>query len=156
MGCGKTTIGKLISKKIGLNFIDTDLYIESKMNMSINEIFGRLGEPYFRILEDDVAKNLLNFIPSVVSIGGGMLENHNNISILKNTGKLIFLNASISNIKERLKYDSSRPLIKDKKKLEYLYNSRLETYKNAADITVCADDSPYNICTNILNLINNI
>lgn len=156
MGCGKTTIGKLVSKKLGLIFIDTDLLIASKLNMSINEIFDKFGEPYFRMLENDIAKNLLNFIPSVVSIGGGMLENHDNIPILKNTGKLIFLNASISNIKERLKYDSSRPLIKNKKKLEHLYNQRLKTYKSVADIIICADKSPYNICTNILDLINNI
>ena len=151
MGCGKTTVGKFLSQKLSLKFVDTDYCIESQMNISVSEIFEKYGESYFRFLENELVKKSESFIPSVLSLGGGMLENHKNIHILKRTGKIIYLEASILTIKERLKYDNTRPLLKKAEDLEALYNSRRKIYTSAADIIVCADKSPYTICRDIVN-----
>lgn len=151
MGCGKTTVGKLLSQKLNLKFIDTDRYIESQMNITISEIFKKYGEPYFRHLENEIVKRSESFIPSVLSLGGGMLENYRNVPRLKNTGKIIYLETDISTIKERLKYDNTRPLLKSTENLELLYNSRCKVYTNAADLIVFAHKSPYTICKDIIN-----
>ncbi len=151
MGCGKTTVGKLLSKKLNMKFIDTDNYITTQTNTNISEIFEKYGEPYFRDLENELVKKSKIFVPTVLSLGGGTLINKKNISILKNTGKIIYLKASITTIKDRLKNDNTRPLLKKSSNLEILYKSRCKTYEEAADITVCADKSPYSVCIEIIN-----
>ncbi len=153
MGCGKTTIGKLLSERLNLEFIDTDECIELKTNLQISQIFKEYGEPYFRDLESRVIQDVSSFSPCVLSLGGGSLENKQNIVELKKMGKIVFLNASINLIKIRLKNDISRPLIKDRKNLEKLFYSRLETYTNASDIIVCANYEPSIVCDYIINML---
>ena len=121
------------------------------MNITVSEIFKKYGEPYFRHLENEIVKRAESFIPSVLSLGGGMLENHRNIPLLKNTGKIIYLETDILTVKERLKYDNTRPLLKSTENLELLYNSRCKVYTSAADLIVCAHKSPYTICKGIIN-----
>ena len=70
MGCGKTTVGKIISKKLGLAYFDSDEEIVAKEKMTIPEIFDKMGEPYFRKSEAETIKNFVNY-KAVVSCGGG-------------------------------------------------------------------------------------
>ena len=71
MGSGKTHVGKILSKELGLRFIDTDILIEKKMNMTINAIFKEYGEKYFRNIEEITSLKLLKLNKKVIALGGG-------------------------------------------------------------------------------------
>ena len=75
MASGKSTIGRLLAKKLNLKFFDTDFIIEKKVKMRIFEIFQKKGEPYFRNLEKKIILNLLNKNNCVISLGGGAFIN---------------------------------------------------------------------------------
>ena len=75
MASGKSTIGRLLAKKLNLIFFDTDFIIEKKAKMKIVEIFQKKGEPYFRNLEKKIILNLLNKNNCVISLGGGAFIN---------------------------------------------------------------------------------
>lgn len=112
MGCGKTTFGKWIAKHHGMDFIDTDDYIESVQKRSINEIFADKGEEYFRDLETQTIKKLAESVNnSVISVGGGLPVRECNRTLLKKLGKVIFLDTSIDELEKRLSKDTKRPLL---------------------------------------------
>ena len=79
-GCGKTTIGKLLSKKLNYQFIDIDSYIEEKQGKTIDEIFKN-GEEYFRNIETEACRELGEIKNSIISSGGGVVKRYINISI---------------------------------------------------------------------------
>ena len=70
MGSGKTTLGKIVSKKLNKEFIDVDQAIEQQEGMVISEIFEKKGEPFFRILEEKISLHILKKKNSVISLGG--------------------------------------------------------------------------------------
>ena len=115
MGCGKSTVGQILAKKLELNFLDLDDYIEQKQQASISELFNSKGELFFRTLESEAVKHLCNHSDALVlALGGGtpcysdtmqFLKEHSNV-------KTVFLNLSVKNLSERLIYEKSkRPLI---------------------------------------------
>ena len=75
MGVGKTTLGKIVAKKIGLKFIDTDTNIEENCSMKISEIFKRKGEKFFRLEENKEVSKSLKESNSVIALGGGAFIN---------------------------------------------------------------------------------
>ena len=75
MGSGKSTLGKILAKKIGYNFVDTDKLIEEKEKKSINKIFEEDGENYFRQQEEKITLDILKNSNTVVSLGGGAIIN---------------------------------------------------------------------------------
>lgn len=115
MGSGKTTIGKYLSKKLYLPFIDLDSYIETQVKLSISEIFETKGEIYFRKIEHLYLKEFLDKNDSyVLSLGGGTPCYAGNMDVIKEQSSIhsIYLQASIATLKERLlKNRSKRPLI---------------------------------------------
>ena len=144
MGSGKTSIGKMLSKKNDFNFLDTDLEIEKRNQMSINNIFKDLGELFFRNEE----KKLLNDIKEknniVLSTGGGFACNNKNIKKLNNFGLTIYLKYSNNKLFERLKKQrKERPLIKDlndsdlKIFIKKYLHKRKEYYTQADNIIEC-------------------
>jgi len=81
MGCGKTTIGKILSKITGKKFIDLDSYIESTTNQTISNIFSSKGEVYFRKIESDCLKVIMgNYDNVILSLGGGTPCYSNNLN----------------------------------------------------------------------------
>jgi len=116
MGSGKTTVGKLLSKELGIKFLDLDSYIEESLEMTIPAIFKHKGELFFRKKEHEYLKEVLtkknNFI---LSTGGGTPCYAKNMeSILENTLAVFYLKVSIPGLIERLlKEKEHRPLIKD-------------------------------------------
>jgi shikimate kinase len=117
MGCGKSTIAKELSNKIGIPFVDLDEFIEKKVKMTIKKIFAEKGEIYFRKLEHDCFVELLNFTePIIIGLGGGTPCYANNHELLKREDVLsIYLKASIETLVDRLSLNkSNRPLIADK------------------------------------------
>lgn len=156
MGCGKSTIGSLLSKKNGMSFIDLDNYIEKKEQKKISDIFAERGEEYFRKLEREASAELSTKNGLVIATGGGTLTYQVNVDAFKTNGKIVLLDLPVEVIAERLKGDTTRPLLnrpdKDKAMRE-LYEKRLPLYKSAADITVNAAQSPLQVCNEIISAV---
>lgn len=156
MGCGKSTIGSLLSKKNGMSFIDLDNYIEKKEQKKISDIFAERGEEYFRKLEREASAELSTKNGLVIATGGGTLTYQVNVDAFKTNGKIVLLDLPVEFIAERLKGDTTRPLLnrpdKDKAMRE-LYEKRLPLYKSAADITVNAAQSPLQVCNEIISAV---
>lgn len=157
MGCGKTTTGKIISKICGREFVDTDEYIEKNENMSINEIFKKYGEPYFRDLEHKACSLLSQKSDLIIAVGGGTMTFERNVSVFKNSNDTaVFLNVPPKELIKRLINDTSRPLLQtdDKKEtLIKLYNERYDKYQKAADIRIDAPDSAQETAKLILKTV---
>ena len=154
MGSGKSTIGNLLSKKMGMAFIDLDAYIEKKENKSVSQIFADSGEEYFRQLEKNAVKELAYKKSVILATGGGTLTFRENVDILKNAdNKIILLDLPVEVVAQRLKNDTKRPLLNRPDKetvMRELYEKRLPVYKNAADIVVNASNSPMQVCMEII------
>ncbi|MBQ3970250.1 MAG: shikimate kinase [Clostridia bacterium] len=157
MGSGKSTIGRLLSEKMGMRFIDTDTYIEQKEGMTISEIFAQKGEEYFRELELKVCKELSGLRATVISTGGGTLLKDANVKELKKSGMVFLLNVSSNTVLQRLKNDTSRPLLQrdDKEKaVKMMLSQRIPLYNRAADYVIDAEESPRKVCIQVMNLYN--
>lgn len=113
MGSGKTTIGKKLSEKLNIDFIDLDKFIETKEDLKIPEIFKQKGEIYFRKIEHKWFNELLKENKSlIISLGGGTPCYANNHLHLQNTNVLSFyLKASLEDLINRLKQTKDRPLL---------------------------------------------
>lgn len=134
MGAGKSTIGKALANVLNYNFIDIDEEIVKQENMSINDIFAQKSETYFRKLETQIIKKIAGQKNAVISLGGGAFEKEVNREVLLNSGKVFYLYADVDTLYERIKTDSSRPLLKcdnPKDKLEELLKTREPNYKKA-------------------------
>lgn len=112
MGAGKTAVGKALSAKLGVPFVDSDAEIELAANMTIAEIFSRDGEPFFRRKESQVIERLLNSAPVVLSTGGGAFMAESNRMAISTRGISIFLNADLDTLWNRVKHKDSRPLLR--------------------------------------------
>ena len=154
MGSGKSTIGNLLSKKMGMAFIDLDAYIEKKENKSVSQIFADSGEEYFRQLEKDAVRELAYKKSIILATGGGTLTFQENVDVLRNAdNKIILLDLPVEVVEQRLQGDTKRPLLNrpDKEKvMRELYEKRLPLYRSAADIVVNAANSPLQVCIEII------
>ena len=154
MGSGKSTIGKLLSRKMGMAFIDLDAYIEKKENKSVTQIFADSGEEYFRQLEKNAVKELAYKKSVILAAGGGTLTFRENVDTLRNAdNKIILLDLPVAVVAQRLKGDTKRPLLNrpDKEQvMRELYEKRLPLYRSAADIVVNAANSPMQVCMDIM------
>ncbi len=144
MGSGKTTVGEELAKELGVEFIDTDAYIVENQGCSINEIFERMGEEYFRNLESEAVKELSQtFKPMVLSVGGGLVMRDINVGYLKAIGQIVYLRASVDTLCARLEGDDTRPLLKGtnlRGRIEELMAKRKERYEEVADVVIDTDD----------------
>ena len=139
MGCGKTTFGKKISKRLRCEFIDTDKFIENNTKMSIPQIFSLKGEDYFRKIESEVCSYIASKSGCVVATGGGIIKNTENMRLLKKNSVIIYLKATSESIYRNIGNDNSRPLLNGGDKMEKiikLLEERIPTYEKYADITI--------------------
>ncbi len=140
MGSGKSSVGKLLSKRLGYQFKDTDDMIEAEEGTSIGEIFSSRGEESFRDLETALLLSQEGLLErTVLSTGGGMPLREDNCKLLRMIGQVIYLQASQSTIISRLANDNKRPLLKGdklKNKVNSILNSRISIYEKAADIII--------------------
>ena len=135
-GCGKTTIGKELSKALNFDFFDCDAVLEEAENTTIPKIFESFGEDYFRQIETKTLSSFVAKQNAVISTGGGVVERKENLDILKNIGIVIFINRPLENILSDVD-TSHRPLLKDgTDRLVKLYNRRIDLYKAACDIEI--------------------
>lgn len=140
MGSGKTTVGVELAKRMNMNFIDTDAYIEEKAGKSITDIFAQDGEEAFRKLETEVLITLRDTVSNTVfSTGGGMPLRAENAGLLKEIGKVFYLTAANQVIYDRVKDNNKRPLLQGENpygKICELMKQRKPLYEAAADVLV--------------------
>jgi len=141
MGVGKSTIGKILAKKLNFKFVDIDKMIEDKEGLSINFIFKNKSESYFRKIESDITLAELKKYKSVISLGGGAFLND---AIRKSAKKLsasFWLDVPINSLIKRLKKNNKRPLLLKKNTIEEIkkiYFNRKKIY-NEADYKIKCD-----------------
>ncbi|MCM1157061.1 MAG: AAA family ATPase [Bacteroidales bacterium] len=143
MGSGKTTFGKALAKRLGMEFLDTDAYIEKKAGKRIADIFDSEGEAAFRKLETEVLADLRDNVKNtVLATGGGMPLRAENARLLKEIGKVCYLTAAPQVIYERIKGNTDRPLLQGDNpygKICELMKERKPKYQMAADVAVDTD-----------------
>ena len=156
MGSGKSTIGNLLSKKMGMSFVDMDKYIEKQENKTVTQIFEENGEEYFREKEREASRLLGSKRGLIIAAGGGTLTFPENVEAFRENGRIVLLNVSPETVAERLKSDNTRPLLEKPDKLlaiKELFEARMPLYKSDADIVVDADQSPMQVCMEIMSSI---
>ena len=139
MGCGKSTMARLLSEKMGAKLIEMDETIEKEAGMSINQIFEIYGEAYFRDLESQLIVRIAEEGNAVVSCGGGAILRPENVAHMKESGKIVYLSATPETIYKRVRNSTNRPLLNGNMNVEYissLMEARLPRYLAAADITI--------------------
>jgi shikimate kinase len=155
MGVGKSTIGKILAKKLEYKFIDVDKLIEQKEGLSINLIFKNKGETYFRKIESEIALRELKKQDSVIALGGGAFLNN---LIRKNTKKLstsFWLDVPLEELINRLSKSKQRPLLHKKntsETVEKIYFDRKKIYNEADYRIKCRFLTSKEIINKILDL----
>jgi shikimate kinase len=122
MGAGKTTIGKLLAKKLKKTFYDTDHEIEKKLGVKVSVIFELEGEEGFRKRETQMIDELTNKKDIILATGGGAVLSEENRRLLKERGKVIYLNAKPQHLAKRMAFDKDRPLLQKGNMLDTLNN----------------------------------
>ena len=157
MGCGKTTVGRLLAKQAGWHFVDLDERIEERAGLSIPAIFDRLGEPGFR---DTEAESLVRALgeagardqATVLALGGGTLTQPENLARLRASGAfIIWLDCPVNELLARCATMTNRPLFRDEASFRKLYAERLPCYQQA-DFRVTSDSEPRHVVEQILAL----
>lgn len=163
MGCGKTTVGRLLARGLQRSFADTDDKIVELVGLAIPEIFTQKGEDFFRSLETLALRELVCEGNSVLSCGGGIVKSPDNVAILKSKGWVVYLNTSPMELARRIAAEpGTRPLIYGGRaampheevlaRVEELLDERRELYEHAADQKVdTTGRAPEDIVREILN-----
>ena len=147
--CGKSTISKLLEKRLNKASIDVDNYIEKEINMSIKEYFDLFNEEKFRELETKTIKEVSKLNGKIISTGGGVVLNSENIDALKQNGLIIYIKRDIN----KLLVTEDRPLSKDLNAIKTIYDSRYKLYENYSDIIVNNNDEIEIVVSEILKKI---
>ena len=136
-GAGKTTVGKLLAKNMGIDFFDSDQVIESRAGKSVSDIFTQDGEPAFRKLEHDVIVELLDSSNVVLALGGGSLGNDETRAKVKDA-TTVWLVAGLAQAVDRVGMNRNRPLLLGnvRGQLADLMAAREPFYKEVAAIAV--------------------
>tara|TARA_B110000003_G_scaffold273691_1_gene311965 strand:- start:188 stop:700 length:513 start_codon:yes stop_codon:yes gene_type:complete len=157
MGSGKSTIGNLISKKMNINFIDTDRTIEKVAKMKISNIFLKMGEKYFRDLEEKITIKSLSLTNTVISLGGGAFMNENIRSEIIKNNLSFWLNIDAPTLLKRIKKSKKRPVVLNlnDNQIIKLIESRAKTYSKAKFKINCHKLSKNEIVKKIIKLYEN-
>ena len=144
-GVGKTEKGKYIARKMDRDFIDTDFLVTVKESLSIDDIFKKSGEEYFRNIEAEIIKQVSNLQSRVISTGGGIVLREANIGYLKSNGFIVYLKSDVGTIVTNLSNSKTiRPLLKNSPNLYQsvynLYQFRKELYQSYSDLIINVED----------------
>ena len=151
-GSGKTTIGRLLAKRLNREFCDIDEYIEKIEDKKISDIF-KDGEDAFRKIEIKVVADISKREEMIISTGGGVIKFSQNIDNLRKNGIIIFIDRPVEDIVSDVN-TSTRPLLRDgAEKLHDLYSQRYTLYKEYADYIVSNTSTLRSAVEEILNII---
>ena len=156
-GSGKSSVGKSLAQRMGVEFSDTDTIIENKCNKSISDIFVESGEPYFREIERTVVLDRLENGEGVLSLGGGSVLDQQAQSALRNSPTpIVFLDVSLASASPRVGFNRDRPLLvgNPRAKWQELMNARRPIYEELATFTVSTDElTPSQVSSKIVELL---
>ena len=144
MGCGKTTVGRELSKVSGRSFLDMDAIIEEQIGKPISEIFAEEGEAHFRSLETALLRYLLEECPTsaescVISTGGGVVMREENRKLLRTLGMVVWLDVDVETLDLRTRRSGNRPLLlteSPRDVLQKLYDLRCPMYYKTSDVVI--------------------
>lgn len=143
-GSGKSTIGRALARRLGLDFVDSDQVIEKRLQRSIRSFFDSDGEQAFRDLEQEVLADLLRQRGGVLATGGGSVLRAANREALRAGGTVIYLHVAMERLFQRLSHDTRRPLLQvadPRQKLHDLYTARDPLYRSSAHFIINAQRS---------------
>lgn len=153
MGSGKTTVGKLLARRIGWRFVDVDATIEAGQGATIREIFENVGEPFFRELERAALIEISKSGPAIIALGGGTWVQEPNLEFIRSTGgTTIWLDCSIDELRKRCEGINNRPLFRDAAAFTQLFNQRLPYYRLAELRVSTSGLAPEEVVEQILRL----
>lgn len=157
MGSGKTTLGKILSEKTNISAIDIDELIEQNENSTITDIFKTQGEEYFRKIEAETIKELINSTtPQILSLGGGAFENVKTRELLLNNSVVIYLETTPVEILNRIQKTNNRPLLKNNmtiEKINEIITKRKDNYNLAHHKILTDGKTPSKIAEEILGAL---
>lgn len=137
---GKSTVGVVVAKRLGYNFIDTDLLIQEEEGRLLREIIAEEGLERFLKIEDRINAKV-EAKKSIISPGGSVVYCENAMAHYKEIGIVVYLKASFETISKRLGNAKKRGVVlRENQTLKNLYDERVVLFERYADITVCEDD----------------
>lgn len=144
MGTGKTAVGQILAKRLGFDFLDTDLMVEEETKKTITEIFEGEGEVLFRNYEKKMVKKALDRDKVVIATGGGAVTDPESLKLMKERGVVVGLTASPDSILQRVSSMQTRPLLKTKDQLQKIKNllSQRSPYYREADKIIDTTSKP--------------
>lgn len=143
---GKSTVGKILSDKLGIELLEIDELVVQNAGKNIREIFATEGEKAFRDLESDIIEHISLQNGNIISTGGGSILRYENVRRLRRNSKIVFIDRS----PERLITSEDRPLSSSPEAVRALYDERYEKYLSAADLRVSGDQSPEEVAKEII------
>ena len=156
MGCGKTSVGIKLSYQMKRTMIDTDKWIEQRQKMTVSQIFASFGEKEFRRMETECLKKLIDSADhQIISAGGGLPLREENHQLLKRLGKVFYLKIGPEAVYERLKNDTTRPLLQvenPKERIRALLLEREPIYEACADVIVDVSEKSFDEILESINL----
>jgi len=141
MGSGKSSVGRVLARRFGAPFVDVDERIESAAGCRIRDLFGREGESAFRVRERAALRDVLSVQGCVVATGGGAFADEENRALLRSYAPVVYLEAAVQTLLDRLAGDLGRPLLRggDREEVVRELLSRREPGYRTADMTVRTD-----------------
>ncbi len=139
-GAGKSTVGVVLAKRMGMDFIDTDLIIQKEYNKTLSEIINEKGIEEFKKVENDVISKL-ELDNTIIATGGSAVYGKEAMKHLRDISKVVYIQLSEENIEDRLGDLNERGVVlEDGETLQELYDERIPLYKKYAHIIVNAND----------------
>jgi shikimate kinase len=152
-GSGKSTVGRHLSRRLALPFLDSDHEIEQRLGCSIREFFEREGEERFRDIEAEVIDELTSLPSAVISTGGGSVLRPENRQRLHERGQAVYLRSHPEELYRRLRHDTKRPLLQvadPLQRLRDLYAERDPLYRETAHYTIETGRPSVNTLVNMI------
>lgn len=150
MGCGKTTAGKCLARRLNISCEDMDAYIQTAEGRTIPEIFSAEGEEYFRERETEAVSEM-GSSGGVISCGGGAMLREKNAAAARRSGCVVYIDTPFELCYSRISGDKNRPIVmaNTKESLEELYNKRKRLYESNSDFSVNGSGTPDEIAEEI-------
>lgn len=157
MGAGKTSVGRILAKRLKREFFDSDHVIEERTGVKIPVIFDIEGEKGFRAREHAIIEELTRLQDIVLATGGGSVLDPDNRVHLRSRGTVVYLRASVKDLLNRTRHDRNRPLLQGpdpRTRLSELYDARDPLYREVAHITIdTGSQSVASLVTRLLQLL---